>query len=110
MPDTARSAEAEPSPISPPDPAPASSAPATRRRTVLLAAGALVAVAAVGAGLLAARGSGPSARPATATDGLPRTTVEVATSGCGSGWTHPQAGHQVFELHNTSSTAAEVYL
>ncbi|WP_019074978.1 EfeM/EfeO family lipoprotein [Streptomyces hokutonensis] len=106
MPDTKRGAEAEPGPISPPDPAPASSAPAARRRTVLLAAGALVAV---GAAVLAARGSGSSARPAAA-DGLPHTTVEVATSGCGSGWTHPQAGHQVFELHNTSSTAAEVYL
>ncbi|MEV0741744.1 EfeM/EfeO family lipoprotein, partial [Streptomyces sp. NPDC050549] len=104
MSETARGAEAEPArTVSAP-------APVGRRRTVLLAAGALVVVAAVGAGVLAARGSGPSARPATATDGLPHTTVEVATSGCGSGWTHPQAGHQVFELHNTSSTAAEVYL
>ncbi|MFD4875628.1 EfeM/EfeO family lipoprotein [Streptomyces sp. NPDC058420] len=114
MPETARGAEAdaEPGPIpaselSPPTPAPR----AGRRRTVLLAAGALVVVAAVGAGVLTARGSGSDGtKAAAAADGLPHTTVEVATAGCGSGWTHPRAGHQVFELHNTSSTAAEVYL
>ncbi|MGX9888249.1 EfeM/EfeO family lipoprotein [Streptomyces sp. NPDC002276] len=104
MPGTARGAEAETEPGRT-EPAPA----AGHRRTVLLAAGALVAVAAVVGGVLAARGSGSDGK-ATAVSGLPRTTVEVATSGCGSGWTHPRAGHQVFELHNTSSTAAEVYL
>ncbi|MFF5307277.1 EfeM/EfeO family lipoprotein [Streptomyces sp. NPDC013161] len=114
MPETARGAEAdaqaEPGPIPDPELSPPTPEPRTaRRRTALLAAGALVVVTAVGAGVLAARGSGSSAQPAAA-DGLPHTTVEVATSGCGSGWTHPQAGHQVFELHNTSSTAAEVYL
>ena len=102
MPGTARGAEAEPET----EPAPA----AEHRRTVLLAAGALVVVAAVVAGVLAARGSGSGGKAVAAAGGLPHTTVEVATSGCGSGWTHPQAGHQVFELHNTSSTAAEVYL
>nr|WSY56695.1 EfeM/EfeO family lipoprotein [Streptomyces sp. NBC_00886] len=110
MPETARGAEAEPGPASASEPASRSPTAAVRRRTVLLATGALVAVVAVGAGVLAARGSGSSARPATAADGLRHTTVEVATAGCGNGWTHPQAGHQVFELHNTSSTAAEVYL
>jgi len=107
VPGTARGAEAEPE--SEPGPPAPSSGPAARRRTALLAAGALVAVAAVAAGVLAARGSGSDGKAAAAA-GLPHTTVEVATSGCGSGWTHPQAGHQVFELHNTSSTAAEVYL
>jgi len=102
VPGTARGAEAEPET----EPAPA----AEHRRTVLLAAGALVVVAAVVAGVLAARGSGSGGKAVAAAGGLPHTTVEVATSGCGSGWTHPQAGHQVFELHNTSSTAAEVYL
>ncbi|XUL86614.1 EfeM/EfeO family lipoprotein [Streptomyces galilaeus] len=105
MPGTARGAEAEAEPGRT-EPAPA----AGHRRTVLLAAGALVAVATVVAGVLAARGSGSGGKAAAAAGGLPHTTVEVATSGCGSGWTHPQAGHQVFELHNTSSTAAEVYL
>ncbi|MFD4556818.1 EfeM/EfeO family lipoprotein [Streptomyces sp. NPDC058469] len=111
MPENARGAEAEPGPIPPSDLTSPTPEPRTaRRRTVLLAAGVLVAVVAVGAGVLAARGSGSSARPAVAADGLRHTTVEVATAGCGSGWTHPQAGHQVFELNNTSSTAAEVYL
>ncbi|WP_405930739.1 EfeM/EfeO family lipoprotein [Streptomyces sp. NBC_00827] len=104
MPDTARGAEAEPGPIPP------SSVRPTRRRTLLLAAGALMAVAAAGAGLLAARGSGAGGQSAGAADGLRHTTVEVATAACGHGWTHPQPGRQVFELHNTSSTAAEVYL
>ncbi|MEV0479038.1 EfeM/EfeO family lipoprotein [Streptomyces sp. NPDC050508] len=104
MPEAARGAEAE----AEPGQIPASSVRVARRRTVLLAAGALVVVAAVVAGVLAARGSGGKA--AAAAGGLPHTTVEVASSGCGRGWTHPQAGHQVFELHNTSSTAAEVYL
>jgi len=118
VPEPARGADAEPAPIpaselTPPTPEPRTGRPRTaRRRTVLIAAGALVAVAAVGVGLLTARGSGSGSggKAAAAADGLPHTTVEVATAGCGSGWTHPQAGHQVFELHNTSSTAAEVYL
>ncbi|MFJ9899306.1 EfeM/EfeO family lipoprotein [Streptomyces sp. NPDC091280] len=93
------------------EPGPTASSPgaAARRRSVLLAAGALVAVAAVVGGVLAARGSGAGGKAAGGV-GLPRTTVEVASSGCGSGWTRPRAGHQIFELHNTSSTAAEVYL
>ncbi|MEV0908361.1 EfeM/EfeO family lipoprotein [Streptomyces hokutonensis] len=106
MPETAHGAETEPEP-GPPSPA---SVPTARRRTVLLAAGALVAVAAVAAGVLTDRESGSGGKAAAAADGLPHTSVEVAASGCGSGWTHPRAGHQVFELHNTSSTAAEVYL
>ncbi|MFF0133068.1 imelysin family protein [Streptomyces mirabilis] len=102
MPETARGTKA--------GPIPPSSARATRRRTVLLAAGALVGVAAVGAGLLAARSSGAGGHPADALDGLRHTTVEVTTAACGHGWTHPRPGRQVFELRNTSSTAAEVYL
>ncbi|KPH97561.1 Peptidase M75, Imelysin [Actinobacteria bacterium OK074] len=103
MPETARGAVAEAGPT-PPVPG-----RAVRRRTALLAAGALVAVAAVAAGVLAARGSGASARP-TAADGLRHTTVEVATADCGHGWSDPKPGRQVFELHNTAGTAAEVYL
>ncbi|MEW1646080.1 EfeM/EfeO family lipoprotein [Streptomyces sp. NPDC091219] len=115
MPETARGAEAgtEPGPIPGPEPTPPTPEPRAgrrRTRTALLTAGALVAVAAVVAGVLAARGSGSADRKPATADGLPHTTVEVATSGCGSGWTHPRAGHQVFELHNTSGAAAEVYL
>nr|WP_223124677.1 EfeM/EfeO family lipoprotein [Streptomyces sp. TRM68367] len=83
---------------------------AVRRRRALLTAGALLAAGAVTAGVLAARSSGEGApRPGPA-DGLPHTSVEVAQSGCGHGWTHPVPGRQVFDLHNTSGTAAEVYL
>ncbi|MFF4505886.1 EfeM/EfeO family lipoprotein [Streptomyces sp. NPDC001401] len=103
MPETAVGAEAASGPAAPP-PHPA------RRRTVLLAGGALAVAAAVAAGVLAAGGSGGGAHAARAADGLRRTTVEVTSAHCGRGWTHPEPGRQVFELHNTSGTAAEVYL
>nr|WP_234307506.1 MULTISPECIES: EfeM/EfeO family lipoprotein [unclassified Streptomyces] len=69
-----------------------------------------MAGAAVGAGLLAAGSSGGGDRQARASDGLRHTVVEVTPAGCGRGWTHPAPGQQVFELNNTSGTAAEVYL
>ncbi|WP_405875493.1 EfeM/EfeO family lipoprotein [Streptomyces sp. NBC_00005] len=103
MPETAVGSEAATGPTAPP-PRPA------RRRTALLAGGALVATAAVVAGALAAGGSGGGRDQARAADGLRHTTVEVASAGCGRGWTHPEPGRQVFDLRNNSSTAAEVYL
>ena len=81
-----------------------------RRRTALLAGGALAAAAAVTAGVLAAGGSGGGRPQAKAADGLRRTAVEVTSAHCGRGWTHPEPGRQVFDLHNTSGSAAEVYL
>ncbi|MDQ0813717.1 iron uptake system component EfeO [Streptomyces sp. B3I7] len=96
-----------------PGPVAAPSGRTGRRRTVLVWAvsGVLVAGAAVGAGVLAADGgSGGGSGPARASDGLRHTVVEVTPAGCGRGWTHPAPGQQVFELNNTSSTAAEVYL
>ncbi|MGW0609078.1 EfeM/EfeO family lipoprotein [Streptomyces sp. NPDC002788] len=84
--------------------------PASRRRTALLAGGALAAAAAVTAGVLTAGGSGKSTKASVAADGLRHTTVEIAPSDCGHGWTHPAPGRQVFDLRNVSSTAAEVYL
>lgn len=104
MPEAAR--EADPGSIS----APPSPGPVGRRRAVLLAGGALVAAGAVGAVLLAAGGSGGSAHRKTAADGLPHTTVEITTAGCGRGWTRTEPGRQVFDLRNTSSSAAEVFL
>jgi iron uptake system component EfeO len=77
---------------------------------VLLAGGALLAAGAVAAGVLTAWGSGGPKNEASAADGLRHTTVEVATAGCGRGWTHPEPGRQVFDLRNTTTTAAEVYL
>lgn len=82
----------------------------SRRRTALLAGGALAAVAAVTAGVLAAAGSGGGRQQARTADGLRHTTVEVTSAHCGRGWSHPEPGRQVFELRNTSGTAAEVYL
>lgn len=80
----------------------------------LLIAGAVAAAAAVAATALAGGGGssdgrGPGAS-ATAADGLRHTSVEVSEGGCGKGWSHPHRGKQVFDLRNTSSRAAEVYL
>ena len=93
-----------------PDTASGPSVPRARRRTALLAGGALAAVAALTAGFLAAGGSGTGQHPAKAADGLRHTTVEVTSAACGRGWTHPEPGRQVFDLRNTSGSAAEVYL
>lgn len=99
--------------MSPPEPGAVTAAPvpARRRRGVLLAAGVLMVSAGVTVGVLTTgdTAAGRDAQ-AVASDGLPHTTVQVATSGCGHGWTHPVAGPQVFDLHNTSATPAEVYL
>ncbi|WAP56209.1 EfeM/EfeO family lipoprotein [Streptomyces sp. S465] len=84
----------------------------------LLAAGAVTVAAAVGIGALAVGGDSsdgprpnPSAsRSATASDGLRHTSVEVSEGGCGRGWSHAAGGKQVFDLRNTSSRPAEVYL
>lgn len=98
--------------MSPPEPGAVTAPPfRRRRRPVLLAAGALLTAGAVTAGVLNARdtGAGRDARPVAA-DGLRHTTVEIGTSGCGRGWTGATAGRQVFDLRNTSATAAEAYL
>ncbi|WP_406416889.1 EfeM/EfeO family lipoprotein [Streptomyces sp. NBC_00842] len=103
MPEAAVGAESGPI-LPPPSPGPA------RRRTALLAAGALAAAAAVTAGVLAAGDSGGGRPQASTADGLRHTTVEVTPAGCGRGWTRPEPGRQIFDLRNTSSTPAEVYL
>jgi iron uptake system component EfeO len=102
MPEAAVGTAAGTGPAAPP-PRPA------RRRTLLLTGGALAVAAAVVAAALAAGGS-DGRRTARASDGLRHTTVEITSAACGRGWTHPAAGKQVFDLHNTSSVAAEVYL
>ncbi|MCH5677383.1 EfeM/EfeO family lipoprotein [Streptomyces gilvus] len=61
------------------------------------------------AGVLLAR-SGGGAHARAASDGLPHTTVEVSPSRCGHGWDAPVPGVQVFDLHNTTDGAAEVFL
>ncbi|MGK3941173.1 EfeM/EfeO family lipoprotein [Streptomyces caeruleatus] len=95
-------------PGSPSEPAPPG--PPARRRPLFLAGAALVAATAVGAGLLTAGGSGAGRPREAAADGLLHTTVGVTTADCGHGWTRGEPGSQVFDLRNTSSTAAEVYL
>nr|WP_307794102.1 EfeM/EfeO family lipoprotein [Actinacidiphila bryophytorum] len=54
--------------------------------------------------------SSPDAKATAPADGLRHTVIEVSTGTCGRGWIRPQAGTQVFDLHNTSSTASEVDL
>ncbi|MGV9249206.1 EfeM/EfeO family lipoprotein [Streptomyces sp. NPDC003710] len=75
----------------------------------LRAAAGVVLVLALVAALLVTT-LAPGRRTRTSADGLPHTTVEVSPGGCGRGWSRPVPGLQVFELHNTSGGAAEVYL
>ncbi len=107
---------AEPDGMNPPHP------PSPRRirpsRRVLAAAAVLtVATAVTATVIVAGSGSGSSLASAGdakdtngAADGLRHTAVEVSTGTCGRGWSRPQAGTQVFDLHNASSTASEVDL
>ncbi|WP_438484092.1 EfeM/EfeO family lipoprotein [Streptomyces sp. S186] len=70
--------------------------------------GGAVAVAGAVAAVALTAGAGPDS-DATA-DGLPHTTVEISPGECGRGWQHPHPGVQVFDLRNSSSRPAEVYL
>jgi len=77
-------------------------------------AGAAVAVAALGAGAVAwAQGTRPARAAAAPLDdysGLPHTTVQISVGSCGSGWTSPHTGLQVFDLSGTGAVAADAYL
>lgn len=57
-------------------------------------------------------GNAPPAAARTPSDGLRHTAVEASStaSDCGRGWQDPRPGLQVFDVHNTSTDAAEVYL
>ncbi|UWE09572.1 EfeM/EfeO family lipoprotein [Actinacidiphila bryophytorum] len=103
---------AEPDGIVPPHP-PEPARP-NRFRRWQAAAAVVVVAAAVTATVLAAgaggKSSSPDAKPTAPAGGLRHTVIEVSTGTCGRGWTRPQAGTQVFDLHNTSSTASEVDL
>lgn len=99
--------------VPPPPPSPSSSRTPRLRKWQAATAVAAVAAAVTATVLAAGSGGGPKAPDAKATapaDGLRHTAIEVSTGTCGRGWTRPQAGTQVFDLHNTSSVAAEVYL
>lgn len=72
--------------------------------------GALLAVSLLATLALTGVVGGDTGRGPAAADGLVHTTVEVSSSRCGRGWQHPRSGTQVFDLHNTSDAAAEVYL
>ncbi|MFI6684194.1 EfeM/EfeO family lipoprotein [Streptomyces sp. NPDC050485] len=72
-----------------------------------IGAAVVVAALAVG-GIVYAVGSGH--RPAAAPGAQGPTTIEVSTGACGRGWTGATPGPQVFQLRNTSATAAEVDL
>ncbi|NUS13981.1 MAG: EfeM/EfeO family lipoprotein [Streptomyces sp.] len=103
--------------MEPPSPPPPPSGPPGRFSRRWQAGAAVVAVAAAVTATVLATGSGGKASRADAkgaaaapADGLRHTAVEVSTGACGSGWTKPQPGRQVFDLHNTSDSASEVYL
>jgi iron uptake system component EfeO len=78
------------------------------RRPLLITGGAAVVAAAVVTGSLLISGS--SSDDSGKSDDAGNTTVEVSPSTCGTGWTHPHPGNQVFEMRNTSSSASEAYL
>jgi iron uptake system component EfeO len=80
------------------------------RRGTLQAAGAAVLLVAVGGTVVSLLPSGHPAAAAPEYPGLPLTTVQVSSGDCGSGWTSPRTGLQVFQMRNTSSSSAEVYL
>ncbi|MCX3058673.1 EfeM/EfeO family lipoprotein [Streptomyces beihaiensis] len=82
--------------------------PVTRVRLWSAAAVALVIAATAGTLIVASGRGAHSAR--TSGDGLRHTAVEVSRSHCGRGWTDPAPGTQVFDFHNPTDGAAEVYL
>ncbi|WP_377271755.1 EfeM/EfeO family lipoprotein [Peterkaempfera sp. SMS 1(5)a] len=85
-------------------------APRTNRR-ILLPVAVVAALAAAASGAAALLPDSSAAKSAAAAaDGLPHTAVEVSPGACGHGWDRPSAGRQVFDLRNTSSDPAEVYL
>lgn len=103
---------AEPDGMSPPHPPSPSWTRFTRKWQ---AAAAVVAVAcAVTATVLVVQSGGGSGRAAAKStapaDGLRHTAIEISTGACGRGWSRPQAGTQVFDLHNTSGEANDVDL
>ncbi|MEV0276342.1 EfeM/EfeO family lipoprotein [Streptomyces sp. NPDC050610] len=52
----------------------------------------------------------PSASASPTSGNLRHTAIEISPGRCGRGWRDPRPGAQVFDLHNTSDTAAEAYL
>ncbi|OON71880.1 EfeM/EfeO family lipoprotein [Streptomyces tsukubensis] len=81
-----------------------------RRRRRAVAIGAAVAAVCVAGAVVFLTATPDPARQRASGDGLPHTTVEVSTGGCGKGWDRPKGGAQVFDLHSTLNRAAEVYL
>jgi iron uptake system component EfeO len=85
----------------------------------LLLGGTTAALLAVGVGSLVwaeGDGSGPAQAGRAATGagegyrGLPHTAIQVSPGSCGSGWSRPAAGLQVFDLTNTGSVPEDAYL
>ncbi|MFI0943551.1 EfeM/EfeO family lipoprotein [Streptomyces sp. NPDC021020] len=106
---------AEPDGIEAPPPPPAPSGPRFRPGRRWQVGAAAVAVAAAVTATVLVANSGGSSKDARAgatapADGLRHTAIEISPGTCGSGWSAPRPGRQVFDLHNTSDTASEVYL
>nr|WP_202447743.1 EfeM/EfeO family lipoprotein [Streptomyces sp. SID5468] len=88
--------------------------PAPRSRTGPLVAGGIVAAG--GAVLIVCATAGHAPVPARTTtaapaaDGLPHTAIRVTAGSCGTGWSRPHPGQQVFDVRNDSAGPAEVDL
>jgi iron uptake system component EfeO len=79
-----------------------------RPRPKTVSAGAL-ALAVCGTLLAGCSASHPAASADGADGyGLPHTTVHVKLGSCGTGWSSPHAGQQVFDVHNDSDAPTEV--
>ena len=88
-------------PVTEPVPEPAAGASPERRRPRWLVPVAAVAVPAVVAAAVISASSG---KPAAAA------TVSVSPTDCGKGFTAPEPGQQIFQMHNTGRATSEVYL
>lgn len=90
-----------------------------RTRGWQITAAGIAVAAAVTAGVLVVTshrsGSDTDAKRTVAADGLPHTAVDASPGSCGQGWggkgqARPRPGTQVFDLHNSTTDAIEVYL
>jgi iron uptake system component EfeO len=73
------------------------------------AGGGVVAVVLVSSQLILS-GPGAGSKVQSPADGLRHTSLQISSSQCGGGWTHPRVGLQIFDVHNASDSPAEVDL
>lgn len=89
---------------------PGSGATRVSRRALIVGGGLLAVGAALVAVWAASAPDSSGNRPTVSADGLPHTRIDVLSGACGRGWDRPRPGTQVFDVHNRSGVAVEVYL